>query len=203
MDISKLFELGDRPVGGGRPARRPAAGERHRLGRKQDADAFMLQPGGIDAIPEFWNWINDGAGAGGVGLHGDFNMTGSYDEWEEARRLVERGERKLSDYGGELPGIEPPQEWKRYFDCSASSGLAAPVEPVRVRLRRVVSSWHSVSWLMDPRSYDRPPIQRSEGAMTDGANVIGCGRNQLKPWLGLPPVPPQLDGGGRRLDGSP
>ena len=43
-------------------------------------------------------------------------MTGIYDEWEEARRLVERGERKLSDYGGELPGTEPPQEWKRYFD---------------------------------------------------------------------------------------
>ena len=82
----------------------------------QDADEFMLQPGGIDAITEFWNWINDGAGSGGVGLHGDFNMTGSYDEWEEPRRLVERGARKLSDYGGELPGIEPPEEWKRYFD---------------------------------------------------------------------------------------
>ena len=105
----------------------------------------MLQPGGIDAITEFWNWINAAAGAGGVGLYGDFNMTGSYDEWETARRLVERGERKLSDYGGELRGIEPPDEWKRYFDWqrqfrtgSASSGLAAPVEPVRVRLRRVV-----------------------------------------------------------------
>ena len=60
--------------------------------------------------------VADAAGAGGVGLHGDFNMTGSYDEWEEARRLVERGERKLSDYGGELPGTEPPEEWKRYFD---------------------------------------------------------------------------------------
>ena len=69
----------------------------------------MLQPGGIDAI-------NDGAGSGGVGLHGDFNMTASYDEWEEARRLVERGERKRSGYGGQLPGTEPPEEWKRYFD---------------------------------------------------------------------------------------
>ena len=71
---------------------------------------------GISAIIEFWNWINDGTGSGGVGLHGDFNMTGNYDEWEEARRLVERGECKLSDYGGELPGTEPPEEWKRYFD---------------------------------------------------------------------------------------
>ena len=61
-------------------------------------------------------------------------MTGSYDEWDEARRLVERGERKLSDYGGELPGIKPPEQWRRYFL------LAAPVEPVRVRLRRVVRS---------------------------------------------------------------
>ena len=50
---------------------------------------------------------------------GDLQITfnnGSYDEWEEARRLVKRGERKLSDYGGELPGIEPPEEWKRSFD---------------------------------------------------------------------------------------
>ena len=54
------------------------------------ADEFMLPPGGIDAITEFWNWINDGPGSGGVGLHGDFNMTGSYDEWEQARRLVTR-----------------------------------------------------------------------------------------------------------------
>ena len=84
----------------------------------------MLQPGGIDAITEFWNWINDGAGSGGVGLHGDFNMTGSYDEWETARRLVERGERKLSDYGGELPGIEPPDEWKRYFDWQSQLSLS-------------------------------------------------------------------------------
>ena len=82
----------------------------------------MLQPGGIDAITEFWNWIN--AGAGGVGLHGGFNMTGSYDEWEEARRLVERGERKLSDYGGELRGIEPPDEWKRYFDWQRQLSLS-------------------------------------------------------------------------------
>ena len=107
-------------------------------GDNQDADEFMLQPGGIDAITEFWNWINDGAGAGGVGLHGDFNMTGSYDEWEEARRLVERGGRKLSDYGGELPGIEPPEEWRRYFDWQRRFRTGTPVEPVRVRLRRVV-----------------------------------------------------------------
>ena len=71
--------------------------------------------GGTLRVSEAVGFINDGAGSGGVGLHGDFNMTGSYDEWEEARRLVERGERKLSDYGGELPGIEPPEEWKRYF----------------------------------------------------------------------------------------
>ena len=45
------------------------------------ADEFMLQPGGIGAITEFWNWLNDGLGS-----------------------------------GGELPGTEPPEEWKRYFD---------------------------------------------------------------------------------------
>ena len=113
VDISKLFELEiaqwtevDLRVA-------PRLVDDTAWVENQDADEFMLQPGGIDAITEFWNSINDGAGSGGVGLHGDFNMTGSYDEWEEARRLVERGERKLSDYGGELPGTEPPDEWKR------------------------------------------------------------------------------------------
>ena len=76
----------------------------------------MLQPGGIDAITEFWNWINDGVASDCVSLHGDFNMTGSYEEWEQPRRLIEPVGRKLSDYGDELPGIEPPEEWRRYFD---------------------------------------------------------------------------------------
>ena len=57
-------------------------------------------------------------------MHGDCNMTGSYDEWEEARRLVERGERKLSYYGGEMPGIKPPEEWKRYFDWQRRLSLS-------------------------------------------------------------------------------
>ena len=34
------------------------------------------------------------------------NQRGS--EGPRARRLIERGERKLSDYGGELSGTEPP-----------------------------------------------------------------------------------------------
>ena len=57
------------------------------------------QPARTNQQP-FWNWIDDGPGSGGVGLHGDFNMTGSY----------------MPSHGGELPGIEPPEEWKRYFD---------------------------------------------------------------------------------------
>ena len=40
------------------------------------ADEFMLQPGGIDAITEFWNGSTPGLRR--VGLHGDFNMTGSF-----------------------------------------------------------------------------------------------------------------------------
>ena len=68
----------------------------------------MLQPGGIDSPSSPTTAPAPAASA--------CTTTGSYDEWEEARRLVERGERKLSDYGGELPGTEPPEEWKRYFD---------------------------------------------------------------------------------------
>ena len=116
VDISKLFELEIAQWAEVDLRVAPRLVDDAAWGENIAADEFMLQPGGIDAITEFWNWINDGAGSGGVGLHGDFNMTGSYDEWETARRLVERGERKLSDYGGELPGIEPPEEWKRYFD---------------------------------------------------------------------------------------
>ena len=116
VDISKLFELEIAQWADVDLRVAPRLVDDAAWGENIAADEFMLQPGGIDAITEFWNWINDGAGSGGVGLHGGFNMTGSYDEWETARRLVERGERKLSDYGGELPGIEPPEEWKRYFD---------------------------------------------------------------------------------------
>ena len=116
VDISKLFELEIAQWAEVDLRAVPRLVDDAAWGDNREADEFMLQPGGIDAITEFWNWINDRAGSGGVGLHGDFNMTGSYDEWENARRLIERGERKLSDYGGELPSIEPPEEWKRYFD---------------------------------------------------------------------------------------
>ena len=116
VDISKLFELEIAQWAEVDLRVVPRLVDDAAWGENIAADEFMLQPGGIDAITEFWNWINDGPGSGGVGLHGDFNMTGSYDEWEQARRLIERGERKLSDYGGELPGTEPPAEWKRYFD---------------------------------------------------------------------------------------
>ena len=116
VDISKLFELEIAQWAEVDLRVVPRLVDDAAWGDNIAADEFMLQPGGIDAITEFWNWINAGPGSAGVGLHGDFNMTGSYDEWENARRLIERGERKLSDYGGELPGIEPPDEWKRYFD---------------------------------------------------------------------------------------
>ena len=53
-----------------------------------------------------------------------FDILLSQDEWEQARRLIERGERKLSDYGGELPGTEPPEEWKRYFDWQRQLSLS-------------------------------------------------------------------------------
>ena len=118
VDISKLFEPGDRAVGGGRPARRPAAGGRRRLGRQPGRRRVHAAARRHRRHHRVWNGSTTAPAPAsvGVGLHGDFNMTGSYDEWEEARRLVERGERKLSDYGGELPGIEPPEEWKRYFE---------------------------------------------------------------------------------------
>ena len=68
-------------MGGGRPACGAGLVDDSAWGENREADEFMLQPGGIDAITEFWNWINDSSGGG---LHGDFNMTGSYDEWERA-----------------------------------------------------------------------------------------------------------------------
>ena len=132
VDISKLFELEIAQWAEVDLRVAPRLVDDAAWGDNQDADELMLQPGGIDAITEFWNWINDGAGSGGVGLHGDFNMTGSYDEWETARRLVERGERKLSDYGGELPGIEAARGVETLLR------LAAPVPPLRVRLGGMV-----------------------------------------------------------------
>ena len=134
VDISKLFELEIAQWAEVDLRVAPRLVDDAAWGENIAADEFMLQPGGIDAITEFWNWINDGAGSGGVGLHGDFNMTGSYDEWETARRLVERGERKLSDYGGELPGIEPPRSGN-----ATSTGSASSASPSSAR--RNGSSW--------------------------------------------------------------
>ena len=83
VDISKLFELEIAQWAEVDLRVVPRLVDDAAWGENQDADEFMLQPGGIDAITEFWNWINDGPGSAGVGLHGDFNMTGSYDEWEQ------------------------------------------------------------------------------------------------------------------------
>jgi peptide/nickel transport system substrate-binding protein len=116
VDISKLFEIEIAQWGDIGLRVVPRLVDNAAWGENQNQDEFMLQPGIVDAITEFWNWINDGAGSGGVGLHGDFNMAGSYDVWETARMLVERGERKLEDYGDELPGTEPTEEWARYFE---------------------------------------------------------------------------------------
>ena len=116
VDISKLFEIEIAQWGDIGLRVTPRLVDNAAWGENQNQDEFMLQPGIIDAITEFWNWINDGVGSGGVGLHGDFNMAGSYDIWETARMAVERGERKLEDYGGELPGTEPTEEWARYFE---------------------------------------------------------------------------------------
>ena len=111
-------------MGRRRPARHARLVDNAAWGENQNQDEFMLQPGIIDAITEFWNWINDGAGSGGVGLHGGFNMAGSYDIWENARVAIERGERKLDDFGGELPGTEPPEEWQRYFQWQRDFGAS-------------------------------------------------------------------------------
>ena len=132
MDISKLFELEIAQWAGVDLRVAPRLVDDAAWGDNQDADAFMLQPGGIDAIPEFWNWINDGAGSRGVGRHGDFNMTGSYDEWEEAPRLLEArrtqavGLRRRTARHRAAQGVETLLR------------LAAPIPPVRVRLRRGV-----------------------------------------------------------------
>ena len=132
VDISKLFELEIAQWAEVDLRVAPRLVDDAAWGDNQDADEFMLQPGGIDAITEFWNWINDGAGSGGVGLHGDFNMTGSYDEWGggtpagRARRTQAVRLRRRTARHRAARGVETLLR------------LAAPVPAVRVRLRRVV-----------------------------------------------------------------
>ena len=132
VDISKLFELEIAQWAEVDLRVVPRLVDDAAWGENIAADEFMLQPGGIDAITEFWNWINAGAGSAGVGLHGDFNMTGSYDEWETARRLIRarrtqavRLRRRAARHRA-ARGVE------------ALLRLAAPVPPVRVRLGGVV-----------------------------------------------------------------
>ena len=141
VDISKLFEIEIAQWGDIGLRVTPRLVDNAAWTENQDQDEFMLQPGTIDAITEFWNWINDGAGSGGVGLHGDFNMAGSYDIWETARVSVERGERKLEDYGGELPGTEPPEEWQRYFEWQRQFGLSEFGSQEWVELAQKMYDW--------------------------------------------------------------
>ena len=74
------------------------------------------------------SWISDWAGACYTGLQGDFNMTGNYDEREEAPQPIER---ELSDYGGDLPDTESPESGSGAIDWQS-------VPPVRVRFRQAV-----------------------------------------------------------------
>jgi len=141
VDISKLFEIEIAQWGDVGLRVTPRLVDNAAWGENRDQDEFMLQPGTIDAITEFWNWINDGAGSGGVGLHGDFNMAGSYDIWETARVAVERGERKLEDYGGELPGTEPPEEWQRYFQWQRDFGLSEFGTPEWAEIAQKMYDW--------------------------------------------------------------
>ena len=141
VDISKLFEIEIAQWGDIGLRVTPRLVDNAAWTENQDQDEFMLQPGTIDAITEFWNWINDGAGSGGVGLHGDFNMAGSYDIWETARVSVESGERKLEDYGGELPGTEPPEEWQRYFEWQRQFGLSEFGSQEWVELAQKMYDW--------------------------------------------------------------
>ena len=141
VDISKLFEIEIAQWGDVGLRAVPRLVDNAAWTENRDQDEFMLQPGTIDAITEFWNWINDGAGSGGVGLHGDFNMAGSYDIWETARVAVERGERKIEDYGGELPGTEPPEEWQRYFQWQRDFGLSEFGTPEWAEIAQKMYDW--------------------------------------------------------------
>ena len=170
VDISKLFEIEIAQWGDVGLRVVPRLVDNAAWGENREQDEFMLQPGVIDAITEFWNWINDGAGSGGVGLHGDFNMAGSYDIWETARVAVERGERKLEDYGGELPGTEPPEEWKRYFQWQrdfGASGIRHPrmgrdcAEDVRLDRRQRVRHRHRGRGTRGP-AHQPGPAQRPD-----------------------------------------
>ena len=108
VDISKLFELEIAQWAEVDLRVVPRLVDDAAWGDNIAADEFMLQPGGIDAITEFWNWINDGPGSAGVGLHGDFNMTGSYERVGRERAPAGSSAASASSVrlcgGGPLPG---------------------------------------------------------------------------------------------------
>ena len=112
----QAVRAGDRAVGGGRPARGAAAGGRRRLGRQPGrrrvhaAARRHRRHHRVLELDQRRRGVRRRRPARRLQHDRQLRRVG------KARRLVERGERKLSDYGGELPGIEPPEEWKRYFD---------------------------------------------------------------------------------------
>ena len=131
VDISKLFEIEIAQWGDVGLRVTPRLVDIAAWTENIAADEFMLQPGIIDAITEFWNWINDGVGSGGVGLHGDFNMAGSYDVWENGAR----GDRTRRAQAGGLRRRAARHRADRGVE--ALLRVAAAVRAFGVRLRRV------------------------------------------------------------------
>ena len=85
--------------------------------------------------------INDGVGSGGVGLHGDFNMAGSYDVWETARVAIERGERKLEDSAASCPAPSRPRSGSATSSGSGQFGRSEFGSDEWVELAQKMYDW--------------------------------------------------------------
>lgn len=78
----------------------------------------------------------------------DFNWGVLWGEWLEADNAIKRGRMMLEDYGGVMPGEEPPAEIKQLFQWGEERVLAEFRSPEYIETMQKVFDWHAENLVM-------------------------------------------------------
>ena len=73
----------------------------------------------------------------------DLSWALQWGEWLAADVAIERGRATLDDYGGEMPGEEPPAEIKQLFQWGADRVLVDFRSPDYIEAMQKVFDWHA------------------------------------------------------------
>nr|MQY59666.1 hypothetical protein [Clostridia bacterium] len=73
----------------------------------------------------------------------DLGWALQWGEWLDAELAIKRGRATLDDYGGEMPGEEPPAEIKQLFQWGEDRVLAEFRSPEYIEAMQKVFDWHA------------------------------------------------------------